>query len=202
MKYFKDEDLNDQKEELYKTSKSDNEKNQPLSEEQMYLLPKTERYEVYNFDKLTELVAEKFRKNKKTKSADAFFVNKKDEFYLIEFKNTPKNHMPRNELFYKAYDSILPIQLLFGDGLNIGELCKKLTYIVVYNNNVHLSRKCTENPSASFEAFGAEMAKLAKVDKNIEIYFGLEIYKDVFFKNIYTIDKEDFIQNYEPDIFG
>ena len=127
-------------------------------------------------------------------------MDKNNEFYLIEFKNTPKNHMTRNELFYKAYDSILPIQLLFGNELNIAELCNKLTYIVVYNNNAQLSEKCMENPSASFEAFGMEMAKLAKVDKNAEIYFGLEIYKDVLFKNIYTVDKEDVIQNYETDI--
>lgn len=46
------------------------------------------------------------------------------------------------------------------------------------------------------------MAKLAKVDKNTEVYFGLDVYKGVFFKDVYTIDKEDFIANYEPDIFG
>ena len=110
--------------------------------------------------------------------------------------------MPKNELFPKAYDSILPIQLLFCNDLSLTELCQKLTYIVVYNNNAHLKRNCTEAPSASFEAFGKKMAELAKTDKKNKIFFGLEIYKGVLFKNIYTIDKEDFIQNYEPNIFN
>ncbi len=75
MKHFTKKELDEHLLPLYKTSKDNN------SGE--YLLPSNENYKVYHFDKLAELIGNKYRRNKSGKSADAFFINKNDQYQLL-----------------------------------------------------------------------------------------------------------------------
>ncbi len=140
--------------------------------------------ECYNFDLLSELVANKYRKGKKTTSVDGLIV--KENIYLIEFKNTRKGHMPKKELFYKAYDSLYTLQLLGYKNLSINDLAKITTYIVVYNDNA-VGQK--EQKSDSMEQMKQKLKELSKVGTDYPIHFKLDIYKPEIFKEIYTVDK-------------
>lgn len=201
--YLTIEELEESKTPIYITSKSDT-KDASLSEEDLYLLPASENQIVYNLDQVAELIGKKYRKSKPTKSADAFYVSiSSEEYFLIEFKNTCKNHVPKNELFVKAYDSMFLIQLILNGKWSFEDLRKRLTYIVVYNNHAKQKETSYIQDSPSIINFADTLGKLAQEnfrDVN-KVHFNLDVYKEVFFKKIYTVDKVDFIEILEPMIF-
>lgn len=150
--------------------------------------------EVYDFDKITEIVAKNYRVSRPQESCDALYIKDTGNIYLMEFKNTPKGHVPKNSVKKKAYDSIMTLMCAFCPEMSLEDMRKKVTFIFVYNNEAgHLQ------PGHGIEQMKKKLRELAGYPDNI--LFGLEIYKDVFYKEVYTIDRAFFEQNMMKEIF-
>lgn len=164
-----------------------------------YLLDQGEE-QVYMLDIIGEAVAQRLRKNKKTKSVDAVVAG--EEIYFIEFKNTIRTHMPKNELYYKAHDSIFTYLFAFAPELSLDEFAKRATYIVVYNDHAPCKQK--EKDSESIERTKNKLASFAKLSTSPldKVHWGLEDLQGVLYKKIYTVDKEVFESQLKPVIWN
>lgn len=142
--------------------------------------------EVFDFDEITEVLAKQYRAGKPQCSCDALHIKDEEHIYLIEFKNARSSHVPKKSLKLKAYDSIMTLQCVFCPEISLNEIKEKVYFIFVYNN------ECNELELKN-EEFDKLKNKLKKLTSgNQPILFGLEIYKDMFYKDVFTIDKEQF----------
>lgn len=146
--------------------------------------------EVYHFDKITEQVANHLRSSKPQCSCDALYVKDDDNIFLLEFKNVRSSRVPRKSLKLKAYDSIMTLMVAFDPSLTIEDIKKKVTFVFVYNN---AAGKEKVSQSHAMEQMKNKLFELSNEPETI--LFGLEIYENVFYKEIYTIDRTDLIKN-------
>lgn len=65
--------------------------------------------------------------------------------------------------------------------------------IVVYNDEA-ISQK--ENESEALEKTKEKLRTYAQIDKNAEILFNLERYKGTLYKDVITINKDEFMKKY------
>lgn len=144
--------------------------------------------EVYNFDKVTELIAEEYRCKKPLCSCDALFIKSKNEIFLIEFKNARRSRIPKKQLCEKAFDSLITLQVAFFPHYSIDELRKKVDLVFVYNDEGVVEK---ELASPYFDKIKMKFNELSKCPSNI--LFGLDKYKDIFYRNILTVDKKEFM---------
>jgi len=177
---------------LHEASKDDN---------GSYLLDEGEK-EVYLFDTISEDVAAILRKGKKCKSVDAVVVKpNKEKVFFIEFKNTRHAHMPKNELFYKAHDSVCTYLLAMESNISLEQLKEKAYYIVVYNDEVNVVD--SEKSSASLEKLKNNLRVISKKESPLDrVQWELDQYEGKLFKKVYTVDKSDFIRLLKPMIWN
>lgn len=154
--------------------------------------------EAYNFDRLSALEAEKYRRKMKLCSADALFIKNEYEIFFFEFKNTRKSHIPWKSVHMKAHDSVLALQVLLFPELSLHECAQRVWYFLIYNEKV-LAEK--ENESASFDKFKAVMKNLAKEPEGYPVLGHMEQYENTFYKKVYTIDAGDFEQKFIDKIY-
>lgn len=113
-------DLELRKGTLHEASKDDN---------GSYLLENGEE-EVYLFDDISQDVADILRNKKKLKSVDALSIVKKDDkVYFIEFKNTRHAHMPKNELYLKAHDSVCTYLISIEPDISLNKTTNLESYV-------------------------------------------------------------------------
>lgn len=153
--------------------------------------------EVYDFDEIAQAVAKDYRISKPQRSCDALYIKDNDNIFLLEFKNTRSSRVPRKSLKEKAYDSIMTLMFAFFPEYSLNDIKNKVTLVVVYNNEIG-----AESIPKS-EAIDKMKRKLQGFsDGNRNILFELEIYKDVLYKDIYTVDKSEFIAGTHEMIFA
>ena len=152
--------------------------------------------EVYDFDEIAKVVAADYRVKKPQRSCDALYIKDDDNIYLLEFKNTRSSNVPKKSLKEKAYDSIMTLLFAFFPEFSLEDVKSKVSLVFVYNNEAD-----SENipRSDAIESMKNKMKQLSSESDNI--LFGLEIYKGVLYKNIYTKDKTEFMQNLYGEIF-
>ena len=161
-----------------------------------------EKEAVYDFDRVSEWVGRRFRKGKPGKSADALWIRNEKEFFLFEFKNTCRQHMPWKELHEKAYDSMIPLQLVFCPNISLEELAQRTVYIVVYHDNAPVRDGYRFHQSNSFEKTREWTKRLANVEEEPGVLWGLECFVNVFFKRVYTVEKEYFQRVVKQKVFA
>lgn len=154
---------------------------------------------VYKFDDISEFEGAKYRLGKKMHSADALYIKEDGSAYLFEFKNERKNRMPWKSVRLKAHDSIITLQIIFNPGISLAEWASKTTYFVIYNDG---KVKQKENQSMHFDKFKEAIKVLAKEESKYPILWGMELYEEIFYKKVYTIDVKDFENQFFPQIFG
>lgn len=154
--------------------------------------------EVYNFDKIAEQVARRYRASKPARSCDALYIKDADNIFLMEFKNTRSSRVPKNHLKQKAYDSVMTLLCAVDPALSLEEVRKKVTFVVIYNNAETNAEHIAE--SKAIDQMKEKMYELS--NRKRVILFGLEIYKDVFYKDVYTLDKTEFETDMWKRIFG
>lgn len=152
---------------------------------------------VYDFDKITEMIADDYRRSKPQCSCDALYIKDKNNIFLVEFKNVRKSRVPKNSLKEKAYDSIMTLQMAFFPNYSIHDMRKKVTLVFVYNNDGIIEK---EQDSASFDNLKNKLKNLS--GSKTEILFDLDIYKDVLYKDVVTVEKTEFMNCIHPIIFG
>lgn len=154
--------------------------------------------EVYNFDKITEEVAKEYRNSKPYCSCDALYVKSNEDIYLLEFKNAKSSRIPKKSLREKAYDSIMTLLFAFFPEYSLEELRNKVSLVFVYNNEK--DSECVSNSDA-IQKMKEKMKQLAGANDSNIILFGLDIYKDILYKEIYTKDKTEFMNELYGDLF-
>ena len=152
---------------------------------------------VYNFDCITSDIADIYRAKKPHKSCDALYIKDDAHIYLMEFKNVRKSRIPKKELHQKAYDSIMTLQMAFFPKLSLNELKMRVVLIVIYNDAGIIEK---EQDSVSFDAFKRKMSDLSKSQN--KILFGLEIFQGILYKDILTLEKQEYIKTMHNVIFS
>ena len=130
-----------------------------------------------------DLVKEKYIKTLSVpeipKSSDAlFYVNNSGEMYLIEFKS---GKMDQKEIFdvrLKIFDSLLMLTDILNKGISYTR--HNLCFLLVYDE--------TKNPSSRTEIGKHYLRKARKK----YIRFDLERFKKLYFKDVFTVTKDDF----------
>ncbi len=143
--------------------------------------PMTDREnQVYNFDNIKRYYAKKACRNKNAvSSVDAIYKYKTNpDFLFIEFKNGRLKDNMADEVANKIKDSLL----IFCDitKSNISETRKHVNFILVYNQ---------DKETYSRQKISSHLSQMA--GDNL-INFGLQKYKNIYFKEVYTYSKEFF----------
>ena len=115
----------------------------------------------------------------------------------MEFKNVRKSRIPKKELHQKAYDSIMTLQMAFFPKLSLNELKMRVVLIVIYNDAGIIEK---EQDSVSFDAFKRKMSDLSKSQN--KILFGLEIFQGILYKDILTLEKQEYVKTINDVIFS
>ena len=152
--------------------------------------------EVFDFDEITKEIADIYCVKKPLTSCDALYIKDDDHIYLIEFKNTRKSNMPKKELFRKAFDSISNLAFAFFSTLSLEELKERVYLIIVYNDDALIEK---EQESVSFNSLKNKLKHLSKSKPTV--LFGLEIYENVLYKKVITVEKDIFMQKTYKEIF-
>lgn len=152
--------------------------------------------EVYCFDDVSKMIASVYRRSKPHTSCDALYVKNKDNIFLIEFKNVRRSRVPKKSLMEKAYDSIMTLQMAFFPNYSLNDMKEKVSLVFVYNNDGIVEK---EEYSECFDKFKNKLSELSGEKDNI--LFNLEIYKGILYKDVFTVEKVDFMNKIYPMIF-
>ena len=152
--------------------------------------------EVVNFDGVKNEYIKTLKLKETPKSNDALFFDGQGKVIFIEFKNGSVKSSKEYDLRKKIYDSLL----IFTDITNRGITYTRnnMDYILVYNagKNDMSSNKLEENSMQESES----RDKIAKVFMNkggeAFIRFGLEIFKNYCFSNVYTYTVQEFEEKF------
>lgn len=152
---------------------------------------------VYNFDKYTEAICDKYRNKRTLASVDSFAFGVDDEFMFIEFKKARKSEidMYKKQLKQKAFDSIYIGQFFLEGKYSLEQMKGRAVLYIVYDDDAVPLRQ-RENASKRFDDFKKKIGSLAKIEEKSNILFDLDIYKGVLYKEIRTIEKKDFKECY------
>ena len=153
--------------------------------------------EVYDFDAITQQVADMYRNKKPAASCDALYMKDARHIYLIEFKNARRSRIGKKFFMQKAYDSVWTVAFAFYHDLPLEELKNRLYLVVVFNDEEYVEK---EEESRYFQAFKETVGQLA--GQKERILFGLDIYKGTLYSEIYTIEKEVFMKQFYNEIFN
>lgn len=148
-----------------------------------------EKYPVYNFDSIASDICRKWRMGENLSSCDGMVISS-DKIYLIEFKNQKIMNVDRKVVAKKAFDTLYLLQHVFyDDRFDLAELGSKCVLYVVHAGS----------DSASFDSFKSKAASFAKEKHPVE--FGLAKYR-MLYSDVYTVQRDDFINNHIPYIFS
>jgi hypothetical protein len=145
---------------------------------------------VVNFD----LVKDKYIKDlsipEAPKSLDAFYIDCKNEMYMIEFKSGIMDSKKRFDTRLKVFDSLLMLLDILEKGISFTR--QNLNLILVYNEN--RNPFCEESAdkmqtSQSRIDIGRQLRK--KANSKL-VRFNLLRFEKLYFKNVYTVTEEEF----------
>lgn len=164
------------------TTLKETSKNSPNKATVIYMVESD--FEVIDFDEVKNCyISELGVKVLETpKSNDALF-ELNGELYFVEFKDGNMQKEIHN-VKRKIYDSLL----IFCDIVkeNISFTRQHMNYILVYNKE--------KNDTPSFENFAENMEELS--DSNFDIFELRKKFQNLYFKNVFTYNKERFIKKF------
>lgn len=138
-----------------------------------------------NFDKVKKFYANSYSTTEDVLSSVDALMSFKEDILFIEFKNGKiSNNMLNNDIKKKIYSTIL----IFSEitKMDFNYIRENTNFILVYNEE-----KNKEKLKNSKKDIHNSLLK--KANQEI-IHFGLEKYKKVFFKNVYTYSAREFEQ--------
>ena len=138
--------------------------------------------EAYNFDKLMEEYIKKngIRNTSQKESCDALYiaVGSKQEICLIEFRSG-KISKDLNNLKSKAYSSLLVLTDILNTTISTTRISVSL--FLVYDKEINPDNEKVANARA-----------VALRTNNRFVRFGLRKFEGLYFKEVHTIDKNEF----------
>ena len=164
---------------------------------------------VFDFDGLKQWYVEKYTPNlpKVPCSNDALWL---DEHHIvfIEFKNGRIETKDNRNIIFKVYDSLL---LLLDDKFDLSWCCsdfqqnisytrEHMDYILVYNKEKYDEGHPTQQTIKGLERQNVQASKSrTKIYKGVRalgktnlILFGLDRFKGYLFRQVYTLDQDEF----------
>jgi len=165
---------------LKETSKDDHDGNEVFMTTS--LLP------VVDFDAVKDEYIEKLRVCENPKSNDALFVDGGGKSVFIEFKNGYMDRKKQFDVRKKVFDSLLLFTDIIGKGISYTR--KHTNYILVYNEAKSLEDEKTKVQSSESRDQIANI--FMRRGGSYFIKFGLEIFKNYCFNNVYTYTEEEF----------
>lgn len=146
---------------------------------------------VIDFDLFKETYAQE-RVIQEPCSCDALLLDKNNELNFIEFKNiASRRNLNRKDIREKVYCSLL----MFSDEVNhtLKDITKHVNFIFVYNASLDDNQNGTPNTniqrSQSYRNFTQFATNQARTPI---IRFGFDIFKTFCFKEVYTLNQEEF----------
>ena len=140
---------------------------------------------VVNVDKFKNDFTKNMSLTEVPKSCDALYMVSQDQFFLIEFKNGIIDAKKNYEINRKIFESLLLLSEKFSETINF--MRKNMYFILVYNENVKHGKKQYEDTNLN----EIQMSLLKLANERI-IRFGLNHFKKLYFKEVYTYTKAEF----------
>jgi hypothetical protein len=140
-----------------------------------------------NFDKVKDEYIKDLSVPEALKSCDALYYNNSKEDYLIEFKN---GKVGKQDIRLKITESLLVLTDIINQDISYTR--KNLSFILVYNETKYpltVDEKCKIQDSQSREYIGKSVSEKAKDEF---IRFNLSRFKRLYFKDVYTVTKDEF----------
>lgn len=174
----------------------DNDKSDSLIKDEDY------GHRVYNFDAISMKICKKLR-GEKNYSCDSYYIKNSNDSFLIEFKNQAEGNIDRVKLKNKIYDSITTLAM--NENLSPKEIADRTSVIIVYNNAQETVKdEYSYSNSKAMSKLSRKLSELAK-KKDLDSFekkFDLSKLKGKLFKEVYTVDKEDFEKTFIEYLFG
>lgn len=156
----------------------------------------TDEHRMINFDKVKSKLC-KYLRGDANNSCDGYWENEGIR-YLIEFKNQCEANVDRVSLKNKAYDSIS--LLLVNENLTRETLASETILIVVYNDGKYKRNGQTYSSSEAMDKMTQKLKGFAGKGEKI-VKFGLADLEGKLFKEIHTIQIEEFRNTFYPLLF-
>ncbi len=147
-----------------------------------------------------DLVKEEYAKSRiisEPCSCDALLLDKNNELNFIEFKNiASKRNFKTSEIAEKVYCTLL----MFSDKTThtVTDIAQHTNLIIVYNSSIDAKKENKSpkaiQPSASYTMIAQATSKEAKAPI---IRFGFDSFKSFCFKEVYTLNQEEFEKHIE-----
>jgi len=140
---------------------------------------------VVNFDTFKNEFVKKMKLTTAPRSCDALYMTKYSELFMIEFKNGKIEALKEYTIKTKIFESLL----IFCEklSLTIEYMRKNLSFILVYNENIIHGPKQYED--TDLNKIQMSLFNLAGIPM---IRFGLNHFKKLYFKEVYTYTKAEF----------
>lgn len=147
--------------------------------------------EAIDFDQVKLDYSRKFNLKNIPKSNDAL-CKIFGEFYFIEFKNGKINS---RDLWKKIYDSVFILSDI--NGVSLSEIKKKISYILVYNEEkINKEKANHKNPNrriSNSKSYGKILKTVTKMgEKEVDYFRVREFFENYCFKKVHTYSKEEF----------
>lgn len=92
----------------------------------------------------------------------------------------------------------MTLQMVFFPNLSLNELKTRVVLIIIYNDDDGIVEK--EQDSISFDALKRKMCDLSKCQN--KILFDLEIFRGILYKDVLTLEKQEYIKTMHNVIFS
>lgn len=153
-------------------------------------------YEVINFDAVKNDYTKGLKLIENPKSNDALFLAENGRWTFIEFKNGFMDNQKKFDVRKKVFDSLLIFSDIVGQGISYTRT--EMDYILVYNE--------TKNPYAEEDYKKTHVSESPARDRIAKTFmgkahltyikYGLEIFKNYCFKDVYTYTEQEFTENF------
>lgn len=174
---------------LKETSKDD-----PAGGEKIEYMTESE-YPVISFDDVKNNYVKELGLSEIPRSNDALLALPDGSLVFVEFKNGYLDKKDQHDIRKKIFDSMLIFTDIVGEG--ISKTRKEMDYVLVYNQTKNPCE--TPNPKTAVAESSARdtiAKKLASLGNTSYAKFGLDIFKNYCFRDVYTYTTQDFEEEF------
>ena len=146
---------------------------------------------VVDFDMVKNKYIKDLSLHEMPKSVDALYTDTDGNMYLIEFKNGTLDMKKQYSVQWKIFDSLLILSDIINERISFTR--QNLNFILVYNYEKNpADAPDADCPQESQSRVNIGEYVYSKRGKRRFIRFSLERFEGLYFKNVFTVTKEQF----------
>jgi len=152
--------------------------------------------EVINFDAVKNDYTKELKLVENPKSNDALFLAEDGRWTFIEFKNGFMDNQKKFDVRKKVFDSLLMFSDIVGKGISYTRT--EVDYILVYNEAKNPNAEEGDKKTHVSESPARDNIAKTLMGKAHQTYikYGLEIFKNYCFKDVYTYTEQEFTETF------